>query len=190
MPDRELWRCFVAVMLGDDLRASLADAVEEWRGRSAEGALRWTDPDGWHLTLAFLGATDPARVPALVEALATAASTAEASSLDTAGLGAFPSRGRARVLWYGIDDGDGALRRLAAAVRSALVMPAGEPFRAHVTLARARTDPVDLGPFLRSAVAPHGVLEVTELHLLRSHLGRGPARYESLAAVPLGGSRS
>jgi hypothetical protein len=29
---------------------------------------------------------------------------------------------------------------------------------------------------------------VTAIHLMRSHLGRGPARYEALATVPLGGT--
>lgn len=188
MPESGRWRCFVAVPLGDELRASLAVAVEPWPLDPALRDLRWTDLDGWHLTLAFLGATEPARVPAIVEGLRRAASTASAASFETGGLGAFPSRGRARVLWYGIRDHDHALRHLAVAVRDRLGMPPDDRFRAHVTLARARADPVDLRPFLDAAVVPDGVLDVTGIHLMRSHLGRGPARYESLATVPLGGT--
>jgi 2'-5' RNA ligase len=188
MPEPARWRCFVAVPLGDELRASLGACVERWRSDAVTASLRWTDPDGWHLTLAFLGMTDPGQVPAIVEALSAAASTASSATFDTGGLGAFPSRGRARVLWYGVRDEDHALRRLAVALRDRLGMPPDDRFRAHVTLARCRTDPVDLRPFLETAVAPDGVLDMTAIQLMRSHLGRGPARYESLASVPVGGS--
>ncbi len=188
MPEPGRWRCFVAVPLGDVLRRSLAAAADRWRSDPGASALRWTDPDGWHLTLAFLGATDPARVPGMVDALSRAAVACDAGAFATGGLGAFPSPGRARVLWYGIQDRSHALRQLATAVRDRLGMPPDDRFRAHVTLARARRDPVDLRPFLESAVAPEGVLDVTAIHLMHSHLGRGPARYESLASVPLGGT--
>ncbi len=46
------WRCFVAVPIGEDLRADLLATAEAWRGSED---LRWTDPDTWHVTLAFLG---------------------------------------------------------------------------------------------------------------------------------------
>ena len=54
-----------------------------------------------------------------------------------------------------------------------------EPFRPHVTLARARGRSVDLRAWLEgeSAPAPEGRSTVDEL-AMRSHLGRGPARYE------------
>lgn len=188
MPDASSWRCFVAVALGEELRASLAAAADRWRAHPNTSGLRWTDPDGWHLTLAFLGDTDPGRVPALLAALNRATGGAASAAYPTGGLGAFPSSGRARVLWYGMEDPERHLRRLAAAVRRELGLPPDDRFRAHVTLARARHDPVDLRPFLESAAAPEGVLDVTAIHLMRSHLGRGPARYESLAAIRLGGS--
>lgn len=179
----ERWRCFVAVPIGERLRADLRTALNEWRGVVD---LRWTDPERWHVTLAFLGSIEAASVPGLVERLVPAAEMHSATILRTGGLGAFPSPARARVAWYGIEDEQGRLARLASDVVVALGLDASQPFRPHLTLARARRRPVDLRSWLATASAPDGVLEVSRLELMRSHVGTGPARYERLTTMPLG----
>lgn len=181
----ERWRCFVAVPLGDELRARLAAELPSWRDVPDLDGLRWADPEGWHVTLAFLGATDPADVPELTASLEAALRGREASRHVTGGLGGFPSASRARVAWYGVSDPERRLRSLADAVRLALGGDATSPFRAHVTLARARSAPVDLRGWVRDAYPPTGLLDVADVRLMRSHLGGGPARYETLASVAL-----
>ncbi len=183
MGDR--WRLFVAVAIGDDLRAPLAACVEEWREHPDLGGLRWTDPASWHLTLAFLGATEPTAVPGLIDALGNVVRKHEPIRLETGALGAFPSAGRARVAWYGVEDPAATLRRLADDVRRAVGSDRAAPFQAHVTLARARAAPVDLRDWVRRD-APTGQLRISEVLLMRSHIGAGPARYETVAAVPIG----
>ena len=183
MTDR--WRCFVAVPIGDDLRAELTAAVGSWRDLSDLAGLRWSDPGGWHITLAFLGWVDGADVPATARRLEDALQAHEPSEHVAGGLGGFPSAARARVAWYGVEDPAGRLRSLADAVRGALSTGEAAPFRAHLTLARARSTPVDLRGWIATADPPRGRLEVGAVHLMRSHLGAGPARYEALASVPL-----
>ena len=181
----ERWRCFVAVPLGDDLRARLAPAIASWREAGVLEGLRWSAPEQLHLTLAFLGDVDASDVSAPVARLDAALGGREASEHATGGLGGFPSAGRARVAWYGVADPDGRLASLAAAVRSAVGADSTSPFRPHVTVARARSAPVDLRPWIDGGDPPAGRLEVAEVRLVRSHLGRGPARYETLGTVPL-----
>ena len=182
----ERWRCFVAVPIGEALRDDLRVAVDGWRDRPDLAGLRWTDPDGWHVTLAFLGPTEPASVPLLRDRLAAVAEAHEPTSSTTGGLGAFPGPASARVAWYGMDDGEGRVARIAADVAAALALDASRPLRPHLTLARARRDPVDLRPWLASASAPEGALTTDRIELMRSHTGRGPARYETLATMKLG----
>jgi 2'-5' RNA ligase len=64
-----------------------------------------------------------------------------------------------------------------------------EPFRPHITLARARRRHVDLRGWIERASesAPTGRISVAALHLMRSHLGAGPARYETLGSWLLEG---
>src|SRR5574338_208013 len=186
------WRLFVAVPLPDALRDGLATTVASLRALPDAANWRWTDPEGWHITLAFLGATDPARVPDLADALERAVQNVPAFAARAGGLGAFPSPRSARVLWYGVADPDGQLRRLAAAVSKAVGLDAGR-FRAHVTLARARErfgSPADA--LIDAVPVPAGLITVAEAVLYRSHLGRGPARYEALhraaLATPVAGA--
>jgi RNA 2',3'-cyclic 3'-phosphodiesterase len=180
----ETWRCFVAVPLGDELRLALRASVEGWRDEPDVAGLRWTDPDSWHVTLAFLGSVDADRIDGIVAALREVAAAQRPMRLATGGLGAFPSAGRARVVWYGVADPDGRLAGLARDVRGATGVE-GSPFRGHVTLARARRQSVSVRDLVARA-SPTGTLAVDHVALMRSHLGRGPARYEALADVELG----
>ena len=181
----ERWRCFVAVPIGPDLSAALRTAVERWRSRPDLEGLRWTDPDAWHLTLAFIGAVEADTVDTLRATLAGVASTSEPLTLTTGGVGGFPSARQGRVAWYGVADPDSALHALARRVRERLGLDPAAPFRGHVTLGRAKRDPVDLRAWRDSASAPAGTMEVRTLQLMRSHLGRGPARYELIESAAL-----
>lgn len=189
---QEAWRCFIGVPVGSSLRTDLKAAVELWRARKNAPDLRWTDPDGWHVTLAFLGATDPSAVPGLVSALHVVADGTGAFRVRTGGVGAFPRPGAAQAIWYGMADPDHRLTDLAARVQAA-VLPPGPParFGPHLTLARSRVRRGEpLGPWLATLEPPSGTLVVDALTLFRSQLGRGPARYEVLASLPLRGAGS
>jgi 2'-5' RNA ligase len=108
-------------------------------------------------------------------------------SIATGGLGAFPSRREVRILWYGLADRSRRLAELAIAVRIAVGCETASPFRAHLTLARARGDRgVSVPAPTWKVPMPAGQLAVEQLVLYRSHLGGGPAKYETLADVPLG----
>ena len=180
------WRCFWAVPLPEDLRGSLAAAVDEMRADPAVDAeWRWADPDGWHVTLAFLGAVDADALPGLLTSVSAEVGGEAPFSVTAGGVGGFPSGRRARVLWYGVADPDGRLRSLAARVAAASGIVDAGPFRPHVTLARSRDRHGAPPPSAPEGAMREGSVEVDRVTLLRSHLGRGPARYEALGDAPL-----
>lgn len=185
----ERWRCFVAAGLPDDLRGALARAIAGWQADARTEGLRWASADGLHLTLAFLGSVDPSAVPSIASAVRRVCGAHAPLAQPAGRLGAFARPGSARVLWYAVADPGGELAALAADVADALALKPDEPYRPHVTLARARRRPVDLRGWIEvaSAAAPAGLLRIEALHLMRSHLGGGPARYETLATFALGG---
>jgi 2'-5' RNA ligase len=187
-PDDRPWRCFVAVPIDDELRTAVATTVRELRAAPGADDWRWTDAEGWHVTLAFLGAMDPASVPAHAAALSAVADAQAAFTLAAGGLGAFPGPRHARVLWYGVADTRGELRRLARAAAQAVGLPDEGRFRGHLTLARARERlGTDASALLAGATPRMSQLVVDRVVLFRSHLGRGPATYEALATAPLVG---
>jgi len=185
----EGWRCFVGVPIGQpldrELRASLGPLKTATSADADE--LRWIDPDEWHLTLAFMGPTPESELPRLIEALIDVAANHAPFAIPTGGLGAFPSRREVRILWYGLADRSRRLAELAIAVRIAMDCDTASPFRAHLTLARAKGDRGVTVPAATWKIpVPAGQLAVEELVLYRSHLGAGPATYEILASAPLG----
>ncbi|MFC5640706.1 RNA 2',3'-cyclic phosphodiesterase [Kitasatospora cinereorecta] len=190
-------RLFVAVNPPVEALQELSDAAAPLHGLSGADRLRWSDPDGWHLTLAFLGEVPAADVPALEERLGRVAGEHGVHRLRLAGAGCFGDR----VLWVGFDGETWALRRLAEGVRT-VVEEAGiesdqHGFHPHLTLARAgsthgqrrATRRLAAGELQLMAAALEGwrgsEWEASELHLMRSELGYGPARYTSVRAWPL-----
>lgn len=185
----ESWRCFVGVPIGQPLDGDLRGALGALQRATSADAdeLRWIDPQAWHLTLAFMGPTPPTEIPRLVATLGDVAANHAPFAIPTGGLGAFPSRRDVRILWYGLADRSRRLAELAVAVRIAVDCETASPFRAHLTLARARGDRgVTLPTGTWKVPMPAGSLAVEELVLYRSHLGTAQAHYEALANVPLG----
>jgi RNA 2',3'-cyclic 3'-phosphodiesterase len=185
-----MWRCFVAVPISDRLRSELAAAVDAWRLEPDAPNLRWTDAGGWHVTLAFLGQVPPTLIAPIEAALNPVAARAASSRVAGGGLGAFPSRNRARVVWYRIEDPEERLADLASGVRLALEpfvprLAEESSFRPHLTLARAREQRgLPLADWLAGHKAPAESIEVDRVVVYRSHLGRGPAQYEPLISLP------
>jgi len=176
-------RLFIALALpsdsADELDRLLTPLRPAWPG------LRWTGRDAWHLTLAFLGEVDEGHLGNLTGRLGGASAHHSPLSLWLAGAGAFPARGRARVLWTGVKGDRRGLARLARSV-AGVARKAGVPlaeeerrYRPHLTLARCRA-PVDVRPLVEELAGFHGTPWVAnEFHLIRSRLGAQP-RYETL----------
>ena len=184
----ERWRCFVALPISDDLRHELGVAVDRWRPRHDLAGLRWMPSSGWHVTLAFLGDLPPSRVPEIERTLVGVAARHEPMSLTTGGLGGFPRPQAAKVAWYGVDGAARRVSALAGDVAAALGMGETRPFHPHLTLARAVGAPADLRAWISDGGAPDGTLAVDRMLLMRSHLGRQGATYETLASITLRGS--
>jgi len=169
------------------VRARLAAEVERLRPLARDVA--WVARDNLHLTLKFLGGVEPDRLDTLAETLTTAVARRPVFALTVRGLGAFPSRTRARVLWAGVDAG-AALATLATGIDAA-VEPLGfareaRPFSAHVTLGRVREPRPN--PRLAEALALDDVLgrqRVVRVSLMRSELSPRGARYTELATAAL-----
>jgi 2'-5' RNA ligase len=152
--------------------------------------MRWTHPEQWHLTLAFLGEVDDGRLAELSSRLGRVAGRHPALSLSFGGGGRFGQR----VLWTGVRGDRVGLGKLAdsaraAARRSGLAVEQRR-YRPHLTL--ARTDrAVDLRPLVQRLESYAGEpWTATLLYLVRSQLGAGPdgtARHEPITSWLLGG---
>lgn len=150
---------------------------------------RWVVPERWHLTLRFLGDTDPARVASLVPAL-DALAAGPPLRLSYAGLGTFPAGGRPSVLWVGFAGQLDRLAQLAAAADRAVDSSGAgrrdRPFRPHLTVARFGRSAGGWPPAGTLASLSSAEFTVDAVRLIRSHAGK----YETLHETHLTGSRT
>lgn len=185
MSDERPLRLFVAASVPEHELAWLREATEGLRDRWP-GA-RWTSAENQHVTLKFLGSTPPDRLSDLLAACSAVAEQIRPSELALEGLGAFPSRTRARVLWAGIHDPALTLTAAAAALDDRLA-PLGytaekRAFTPHLTLARFRS-PVRIG--VLPDLPPTLAFPLNGFGLWRSHLSPRGARYEQLRNFDFG----
>jgi 2'-5' RNA ligase len=139
-----------------------------------------------HLTLRFLGNVDQGRLERLEGLMEEVRSPP--FELAVGGVGAFGSGRHKRVLWLGIASGGEAAGALAAQIELACV-EAGliqdeRPFRAHVTLARARDRRGAAAPEL-STLPGLEPWTANEFVLFRSKTGPGGAEYIPLRTFGL-----
>jgi 2'-5' RNA ligase len=175
-------RLFAAITLPDSIRSELAALLDRLAARG--WPVRWSRPDGLHLTLKFFGDVAPERLGEIGAALETAAAGTLPIPLSLTEPGAFPNPRHPRVLWIGIA-ADRALELLVDRIEraSAALGFAAEAkvFHPHITLGRVRD----------GAVLPPGVLKqipvieeafvADHLDLFESRPGAGGARYLSRA---------
>ena len=192
----ETLRAFVAVELPEDVLAAVGRARRSLETRLAARAVRWTRPEGIHLTLKFLGDTPAASVPEIERRLQEALAGIPTFTLGLAPLGVFPNAHAPRVVWIGLSGDLPSLHAVRERVEEAIVPLGypddGRPFSPHLTLGRVAdfaspSDRRDVGAAVAEASPPPQVgFEVREVSLIRSELGPGGARYTRLCAVALG----
>ena len=182
-------RMFAALTPPDDAVEDLATFLEP---RHLVGDdVRWTDPDQWHVTLAFMAAVPDRAVDGVADAVAEVATGHPGIGARLAGAGTFPHPAAARVLWTGVEGDLAALaRRVRGACNHAGGAPLGGPFHPHVTVGRFRR-PVEATRWLRVLDGYAGPRwTAREVTLVASHLGEGRGRrprHEVLARIPLDG---
>lgn len=171
-------RLFVGVRPPPEVSALLSSLA-----RPALDAVRWTAPEQWHVTLAFLGNVPLSRIDEV--GAATVAATARAAAPPEAHLGPSTQRLGRSVLCVPV----AGLDALALPVRRALgelcfVAGLGGPFVGHLTLARSRGRRVV--PASLAGAPVEARWQVHEVDLVRSELGPSAARYTTLvrATVP------
>jgi 2'-5' RNA ligase len=160
-----------------------ASLVDQLRGleRPARPGVRWTTERQWHVTLRFLGDMDAAGEEALHRVLGEV--SAAATSVEAAA-GPRPGPLGPGVWVLPVDGLRPLATRLEAATRDLGQPPPHRPFRGHLTLARARR-PGLLHDLPEMSLGERWI--VTDLTLVRSHLGAGGSRYEVIGTWPVGG---
>jgi RNA 2',3'-cyclic 3'-phosphodiesterase len=186
-------RTFIGVDVGAEIRRAAGD-VQASLARSG-AAVKWAEEVNLHVTLLFLGDVDDRDLMNVCRIVSKAAATEAPFPLSVAGIGAFPTPRRPKVVWGGITDGLASLVRLHAAMEQPLFdlgcyRREERAYTPHLTL--GRTDSEADGQILAAELPKYltwsgGQSMVDEVLVYSSELRKGKPEYTVLARSPLGG---
>ena len=180
-------RAFIAIDLPESIRAALRRKQAAFRSASPDA--RWTQPEGIHLTLKFLGEVSDPKVREVCDSLKKLGRF-DAFEIGLKGFGFFPDARRPRVFWVGVE-ALASLSRLAEQVEEAMqsigFAREERAFRPHLTLARFRVPQPQ--PALQTLLADQGEQElgnfiVSEFFLFESKLSPQGAVYRKVERFP------
>jgi len=176
----------VAAPLPESAAARTWEALAEVRIRHPH--VRWLPPNKLHLTLVFLGSTDPSRLDAIAAACGQVAALHRPFEIATGEAGGRAGGRRGGVAWLRLAEGGHEVAQLSLDLDNAIsshTFDAERAPRPHLTIARGVSESAlrDLG-----AVAKVVRLRwtVDRIVLFRSHTDAGGSRYEEFASSRLG----
>lgn len=189
MPTMTKVRSFVALPLPEATLRTIGKLQQELA--TALPGVRWVKPETIHLTLAFLGDIAEDSLEKLGRSMLSIGHLHSPVTATFSGVGAFPSRGRPRVVWLGLDGGD-TLSRLHEALNTELEflqLPIDKrPFVPHLTLGRSRKPIPGAGRILESFSDRNcGSAQLDRLVLYESRLGPQGALHLPRRTVALSG---
>lgn len=189
-------RTFLAIDLPEAILISIRKNVFPLQSKLPDDQVRWVPADNMHITIKFLGESDPSDLLDIKKRVAACCREVPKFGITFGGLGAFPSLRRVRVLWIGARDHSQGSVSLHSCIESALEPLGFEKERRglhlHVTWGRVRRGTKasalrHLGEELSSLeVGDLGRMTVEQLTLYESKLLPAGAEYVARAHFPLG----
>lgn len=189
-------RTFIALEMDAALQSFLGSLSRQLAQELPD--VRWVDPAGMHLTLAFLGELNTEQLAEAIAATELAAQQSTPFSYRLSHLGVFGPPHQPRVIWVGIEEPSGKLSELHRTLNRELAQKNFEvdtrPFFPHLTLSRVKR-PLTLDEQQRvqrllagtQLATSSPVHHVNALDVMKSELLRTGARYMCLRQCGFGG---
>lgn len=179
-------RLFMAVPVPEELK----EKIKELQGKLAWiSGIKLVENENLHFTIKFVGETD--KVKEIENCMEKALEGMRQFDAEIAGISAFPSKSRARVVWLSVGSGFEEFKRLMKNIDMELSKIGFEPekdYIPHLTLARVRSgsSSTKLIKLLEKLEQTQiGTMRVKEVKLMKSTLTGTCPVYEEVYSVKL-----
>ncbi len=186
----ETMRAFIAVDIGDEIRAKL-DELQR-RLKKVHANVRWVNPRNMHLTLVFLGDVPAGQIAAVRQVMNQAAHGQGSFTIAAQGAGFFGKPGYPRVIWVGLGDCPTLMQlqgRIVQGLHHAEIDFDSKRFSPHLTLGRVKGIDQHIGPLLQKVKkfrdTESGSALIDRVELIQSTLTPRGAEYRVLHRVNL-----
>lgn len=182
-------RLFIAVPVPEDLKERIVAAQDDIRRVGVDAKL--VARENLHFTVKFLGEMPEEKIQEIKSAIEKACVNFRSFDIGVAGIGAFPSRNYARMVWISVREGLQDFENLIKAVDenvSELGFHKEAEYTPHLTIARIRSgkNKAELLKLLkRIGQTQVGKMRVNEVKLMKSTLSRKEPVYEEVYSMKL-----
>lgn len=177
-------RLFIAARIDKEIEKQIGDFLNQFHKIPCR--IKWVEPHNVHITLKFLGETEPRLLEPIKQAIQDSIQGASPFEISFQDCGVFPNMRAPRVFWIGINDPQKRLTEIAKKLDSNLTALGFEPekrgFSPHLTLGRAKEgSQVDLikNVFAKATFGPIP-LRVEAVSLIESQLRPAGPIYKDL----------
>ncbi|MFA5517044.1 MAG: RNA 2',3'-cyclic phosphodiesterase [Desulfuromonadales bacterium] len=181
-------RAFLAIPLSAELLRTTQQLCRELSNRLPR--VRWVRPEAMHLTLRFFGDVPEEFLEKIGEVMLSVGRLHTPFQVAVAGIDAFPSITRPRVIWLGFPEGEILMHlysTLAHDLEQAGIAGDARAFAPHLTLGRCREKIPGAGAVLEAyRKTACGVLDVDRIVLYESRLQPTGAMHLPRKTVLLG----
>ena len=134
-------RLFIAIGIEKDIKGKISSIQDKFKQIGAD--IKYVEPENLHYNLKFIGEISEDIIPKIKETLENAVKSFEPFKIHIFGLGAFPSKNYAKVIWIGLKEGKQELIGLANEIDKQLetigIEKERKSFTPHLTLGRVKS---------------------------------------------------
>lgn len=180
-----VWRTFFAIHCDSETRDRCLDVMQLLKKHSKKATVRWVAPQNLHITLRFMGETQPEQVPALIHHVTQTTAGCQSFQAHLGAVGLFPPSQKPKVIAFSPTP-TANFSHLVQAIEQGVIaagFPAEtRPFHSHLTLGRI----VDkhIPQIVLPTILQHDFV-VDEIVLFRSENTPYGVSYTVLARIPL-----
>ncbi len=173
-------RLFLAIDFPEKIKQSLYNDINILQEKIPD--LKWIKKPALHLTLKFLGETEPALQRKIESALNTAFQETDFFTLNSTTSGFFPNPKKARVFYLGLEYSAPLIKCfniIEGSLSGLGIQNEKRKFNPHITLARIKNTILDIEnqEFLQKYKFPEIKIYVEQITLMQSRLSSSGARY-------------
>ena len=184
-------RLFVSVDIPGSLDHELRRLQNQLDNTNAD--LNIVSLDKIHITLKFLGDTDPDRVDEIENVMKDSVKNIDPFDVDLDGVGVFPARDYITVVWAGVSRGTNPLTEIHRNLEEKLVEreladPEDHDFTPHATLARMKSGrgKSEIHDFLdKNNDRSLGIFTLNTIQLMKSNLKSNGPQYSVVKQIQL-----
>lgn len=135
-------RIFAAIDISNQARTKISEYIETLQSEFCDLRVGWEKAEKLHITMKFFGDVEIQKTRLLLKAFEKIAKQFTPFNLKILKTGVFPSLRNARILWLGIEDEKGSLKKLNSILESKCeklgFKKEKRDFKPHLTIARLR----------------------------------------------------